>query len=72
LGFFLVLVVAQVYGWGEEGHQIVGQLAQQLLSSTATNVADQFLGDHTLEQIAPWPDSYAHTPQVYLIIKIIV
>jgi hypothetical protein len=57
-------MMVQVRCWGEEGHQIIGQIASELLGSTATNIVDQFIGTYTLEEIAPWPDQYRMTPQV--------
>jgi len=61
--FFLVISTTSVWGWGKEGHMIVAQIASDQLGSTATNIVSQFLGDATLAQIAPLPDSYDHSPE---------
>jgi len=51
------------WGWGKNGHEIVGQLANNFLNSMASKLATEFIGNqYTMEQIAPWPDNYDHSP----------
>jgi len=50
----------QVHAWGQEGHQIVGDLAQAFLTQSAASSVGLFLGSYTLKDIAPWPDNYDH------------
>jgi len=42
---------------------MVAKIAQDRLSGTASNIVSQFTGSYTLVDIAPWPDSYDHSPQ---------
>jgi len=49
-----------VRGWGQEGHQIVGDLATGFLTQSAGSAVGLFLGQYTLKDIAPWPDTYDH------------
>jgi len=48
--------------WGEEGHKIVAQIANDRLTSTAAGVVAQFLGSQTMMDVAPDPDDYDHSP----------
>ncbi len=51
--------------WGEEGHKIIANIAANMLNPTASGIVDEFTGpDYTIVDIAPWPDEYAHSPQV--------
>jgi len=59
--FILVILTTTCWGWGKNGHEIVGQLANNFLNTMASKIATKFIGSHTLEQIAPWPDNYDHS-----------
>jgi S1/P1 Nuclease len=51
------------FPWGYEGHEIVGAIADQLLTSNAKQQVQQILG-FSLQVAAPWPDcvkSVVHT-----------
>lgn len=63
--FITLAWVAIVLGWGQEGHQIVAQIAQNHLSPVAQKSILVYLnGKYTrLEQIAPLADDYDHTPE---------
>jgi len=50
-------------GWGKTGHQIIAQIASDLLTDTATKIIYDFIGDRTLPDIAPIPDEYDHTAE---------
>jgi hypothetical protein len=56
--------VYQSYGWGEEGHKIVAQIAADRLNGAANKVVNLFIGStgETLTGMAPLPDDYDHTP----------
>jgi hypothetical protein len=59
----VLLALASVcFGWGQEGHKIVAQLASNTLSSTASSIVQEFIGSDTLADIAPMPDAYDHSP----------
>jgi len=63
---FLACLFGSIYvcaGWGAEGHKMITQIAQDLLTPTAQSVVTQFIGSNTLADIAPLPDDYDHTPQ---------
>jgi len=58
------LYFLSVHGWGEEGHKIVAQIANDMLSSSASNLVVQYIGSqYTLVEIAPWPDKYRETSE---------
>jgi hypothetical protein len=63
VSLIFVGMAVMVFGWGQEGHKIVAQIAQNHLSNTAQAAVSQFLdGRYTnLEEIAPLPDSYDHS-----------
>jgi hypothetical protein len=51
-----MLFPAYSYGWGREGHEIVGRLAYEHLSPRAKAGVDRILGTITPEQAAVWMD----------------
>jgi len=54
--FFLLL--CRVYGWGQEGHKIVGTLASNRLSAATALVVDQLLGGKSLADVSTYADDY--------------
>lgn len=62
----LLLAVAAstpAFSWGPEGHEMVGAIADQLLTDNAKKHVQQILG-FSLKEAAPWPDcvrSVVHT-----------
>jgi len=59
----LIAVLALVgcaAAWGADGHQIVGQIGANFLTSTTTSQISKQLGSNTLASIATWPDNYDH------------
>lgn len=60
----LFAVLHQVCGWGQLGHKIIAQIANDNLQSSASNIVNEFIGSsETLADIAPLPDAYAHTEE---------
>jgi len=59
----IVVFVGLAAGWGMEGHEAVAQVASLRLTSAAQSWVQHYLAGKTLEQIAPFPDDYDHTPQ---------
>jgi len=57
----LLSCVLSSYGWGKTGHQIVAKIATDMLTNEAQEVVSQFIGNLTLMDIAPIPDTYDHT-----------
>jgi len=51
-----------VFAWGQEGHEAVAGLAWSRLTSSVQTALKKFLGTKSLEEIAPLPDDYGHTP----------
>lgn len=57
-----------VWGWGEDGHRIVGEIAWQLMTPEARSGARAFLPDgryNTLYKAAVWADDYARQYERY-------
>ena len=44
------------FGWGQEGHRIIAQIAYDHLSPKARRVVDRTLSDHGIVYWANWPD----------------
>jgi len=60
--FFGFLQVS--YGWGADGHMMIAEIAQSMLTDKAMEIVTQFIGNNrTLADVAPLPDDYAFTPQ---------
>lgn len=57
--FFLLLTIvlsSNVFAWGQNGHRIVGQLAQTHLSKKTQDKIKKIIGNETLAQVSTWPD----------------
>jgi hypothetical protein len=61
--FFFCLVIPFSFQWGQEGHQIVANIASTLISNEALNGVTSFLGSNSMAEVAPFPDSYDHTAE---------
>jgi hypothetical protein len=66
----ILILVVMVYGWDYEGHVLVAQLADRMLSSTATNFVNYHLNGDSMASVSSWADSmtwsadlhFSHTP----------
>ncbi len=69
---FLTLIPLSVYGWGRDGHQLVGDIASHFLSPAASAKVAELLTDDldasgqpsgrtTLGEVASWPDEIRST-----------
>lgn len=57
LVFTLLIVSTQlVFGWGKNGHLIVGKLTDQYLSDNAKSQVKKILGEETIGQAGLWMD----------------
>ncbi len=56
----LVLLAATIpllgYAWGQNGHRVIGQIAQRHLTPQASSEVRRLLGAETLAQISTWSD----------------
>src|SRR5262245_22450148 len=53
----LVVTSTYAWGWGQEGHSIIAEVAQRRLTSSATADVARLLGNnHSLASIASWAD----------------
>lgn len=55
---FVVVSTNFAFGWGQNGHQIVGKLADQYLTPEARKQIQAILGDETMGQAGLWMDDY--------------
>jgi S1/P1 Nuclease len=57
-GFFLLLILIPTpsFGWGPEGHRIVGDIAQTRLTPTARLRVKELLGNDDLAAVSVWAD----------------
>jgi hypothetical protein len=53
----LLLLVA----WGPEGHDVLGKIAQDILTDDAEKAVQDLLGDRTLAEVANWADDVPFT-----------
>lgn len=61
----LTLATAPVTAWGSEGHQIIGEIAQRFLTSTAARTVETLLDPHMqgkLAAAATWADEIKSDP----------
>src|SRR5690606_3493764 len=73
---FLTSAAFQSFGWGQNGHRVVGQLAEWHLSKKASKNIEAILGYVSLPMVANWMDEirsdrkYNHTsPRHYLTVE---
>ncbi len=52
----LLLAPRAAFCWGDNGHRIIGQLAQEALSDDARAAVRQIAGARTLAMLSTWPD----------------
>lgn len=52
----MLLLPANLWAWGQEGHRIIAQVAYHYLSCGARNKVDKVLGKHGIVYTANWPD----------------
>ena len=53
---FLTSATLQSFGWGQNGHRVVGQLAEWHLSKKARKNIEAILGHESLPMVANWMD----------------
>jgi hypothetical protein len=67
ISFLLILITGQVFGWGQNGHRVVGLVAQQHLTKKARQQVLKILQQNSLAEVSNWMDdiksdaSYNHT-----------
>lgn len=59
----LVLTWQKAWAWGEMGHMVVAQVAENNLSVTAKNSISMILKGQSLAQVSNWADSIKGDPQ---------
>jgi hypothetical protein len=55
----LVAVLAPVlalYGWGREGHRVIGDIAQERLTEVTKRNVQSLIGNNTLASVSNWAD----------------
>jgi hypothetical protein len=46
------------FGWGHEGHAVVGLIAEHYMTGAALSRASDLLGGATIDSVASWADDY--------------
>jgi hypothetical protein len=54
-----VALVGQAFAWGQEGHSIVGEIAQTRLSGPAAETVRKLLNGRSLASVSNWSGSPA-------------
>lgn len=57
-----LLLTASALGWGREGHQIVGSIAEANLNDKAKAAVKDLLGDKSLADVSTWADEIRGDP----------
>ena len=53
----MLLPCATAWGWGQEGHSIIAEIAQRRLTPSAVAEVTRLLGhNHSLASVASWAD----------------
>lgn len=63
--FTCLLTASPVYGWGKNGHRIVGLIAERHLTDTAKVKLKPLLGGDTLPEITTWADEMRSSPDAF-------
>ncbi len=56
VALFAILVPSICFGWGREGHRIIGNIAAKLLTPKAAAAVKDLLGEQTLADVSMWAD----------------
>ncbi|MCF2856072.1 S1/P1 nuclease [Pseudoalteromonas sp. SMS1] len=56
LAVSLGLLSSSVFAWGQNGHRVIGELAQNNLTPAASSHVQLILGDDSLAEVSTWPD----------------
>lgn len=56
LAALLLLQPVTAYGWGQTGHRVVGEIAEQHLSKKARKAVQRILGTESMAMVANWMD----------------
>ncbi|MDK1287825.1 S1/P1 nuclease [Pseudoalteromonas umbrosa] len=59
------LVSSSVIAWGQNGHRVIGELAQNNLTPTANSHVQMILGDDSLAEVSTWPDEMRSSPDSF-------
>lgn len=57
-----VITVAPAYGWGRDGHRIIGDIASRLLTDTTARAVRALLGESSLADVSTWADEVRSKP----------
>jgi hypothetical protein len=63
LTIIILLFFQLLFGWGKTGHRIVGEIANQQLSTSAKNNITKILGHSDLSRISNWSDEFKSDPE---------
>lgn len=63
LSTLFLFAVAQVFGWGQKGHDVTAYIAECHLTPKAAKQIDRILDGHSLVYYANWLDNASHTPE---------
>jgi len=53
-----ILLLSYVFGWGQEGHKVVGKIASNRLNAATTKLVNTLLGGKTLSDVSTYADDY--------------
>lgn len=62
-GLLLIASCEQALGWGQNGHRIVGQIANDHLTKTTQKAIQPLLGGDLLAEVSTWADEMRSAPE---------
>ncbi len=60
--FLVLLLSAPCFGWGRDGHRIIGEVAASRLTPEARAGVEALLGGQTLVDVGAWADEIRSDP----------
>ena len=64
-GLMLIASCEQALGWGQNGHRIIGQIANDHLTKTTQKAIQPLLGGDLLAEVSTWADEMRSAPEPF-------
>lgn len=60
--YTILIICSYLYGWGNTGHRLVGEIAEDRLSNKAKREIKRIIGHHDLAFLSTWSDEIRSDP----------
>lgn len=61
----LVAIPSSALAWGQDGHRIIGQIAQERVNGRTAASIEQILGEEDLAEASTWADEERSNPDTF-------